>query len=130
MFALGDRSWETSADWDVASLIRAADDHGVSALVWQALAGSSGRIAEIREVLAPTVRAAATRDIFIQRDMQTVLASVAAAGVRALVIKGSALAYTGVLIAVAPPTHRYGPVCALRGRARDLAGTGTLRVLP
>ena len=90
----GDRSWETSADWDVASLTRAADDHGVSALVWQTLAGSSGRIAEIREALAPTVRAAATRDIFIQRDMQTVLASGAAAGVRALVIKGSALAYT------------------------------------
>ena len=90
----GDLSWESTADWDVATLVEAADDHGVNALVWQALAGTSGRASDLYQALTPRVRAAATRDIFIKRDMDTVLAALAAAGVHALVIKGSALAYT------------------------------------
>ena len=90
----GDLTWEETADWEVTALARAADDHGVGPLLWQALESARGPGVELRDRLAPAVRAAATRDIFIQRDMQGVLAALAAAGVRALVIKGSALAYT------------------------------------
>ena len=90
----GDLTWETTADWDVTEVIQAADEHGVSALVWQALAATSGPAASLHHALTPRVRAAATRDIFIQRDMQVVLEALATAGVRALVIKGSALAYS------------------------------------
>lgn len=90
----GDRSWADTAEWDVTALAAAADDHGVAALVWQVTAGGDGRAAQLHDALAPRVRAAATRDLFIQRDMQIVLAALSAAGARTLVIKGSALAYT------------------------------------
>ncbi len=90
----GDLSWESAVEWDVARLAEAADDHGVGPLLWQALASVSGPARGLREELGHRVRAAAARDIFIQRDLQLVLTALASAGVRALVIKGSALAYT------------------------------------
>jgi hypothetical protein len=90
----GDLSWEREVEWDVARLAEAADDHGVGPLLWQALESVSGPARGLREALAHRVRAAAARDIFIQRDLQLVLTALASAGVRALVIKGSALAYT------------------------------------
>lgn len=89
----GDRSWETSASWDACELAEAAIEHGVGPLVWSAL-GETGGEAHLRSLLAHDARAAATRDLFIQRDMQATLAALSAAGIPALVIKGSALAYT------------------------------------
>ncbi len=90
----GDLSWEVPGDLSLSQLVDLADDHGVGPLLWHALESTRSPGLELREALAPGVRAAATRDIFIQRDMQVVLAALAAAGVRVLVIKGSALAYT------------------------------------
>lgn len=45
-------------------------------------------------MLEPRVRAAATRDLFVQRDLQSVVATLDAAGIPALLTKGTALAYT------------------------------------
>ena len=78
----------------MSQLVDAAHDHGVGPLLWQALESTRGPGLQLRNALADGVRAAATADVFIQRDMQVVLAALAAAHVRALVIKGSALAYT------------------------------------
>jgi hypothetical protein len=88
------------ADWtkvEPSSLDRlreAAIDHGVEGLLWGQLAAESGIAADLRAALEPRVRAAATRDLFVRRDLQTVLSALAVAGVPALVIKGTALAYT------------------------------------
>jgi len=90
----GDLSWEASEEFDVSQLVDAAEDHGVAPLLWQALESTRGRGLQVRDALAYRVRAAATADVFVQRDIQVVLAALATAGVRGLVIKGSALAYT------------------------------------
>ena len=90
----GDPDWAQGGSWTSAALVEAADEHGIAALVWQVLAASPGALADVGERLAPWVRAAATRDLFIQRDMQMVLDALSAHGVRTLVMKGSALAYT------------------------------------
>jgi hypothetical protein len=90
----GDLTWTSAAGWEVSQLIDAADDHGVSPLVWQSLNSVSGPAQSLRDALAHRVRAAATRDIFIRRDLQAVLEALEDAKVRALVIKGAALAYT------------------------------------
>lgn len=90
----GDLSWEASEKFDVSQLVDAAEEHGVGPLLWQALESARGPGLALRDALADGVRAAATVDVFVQRDIQVALAALAAAGVRALVIKGSALAYT------------------------------------
>ena len=68
--------------------------HGVEALLWEALAESSGAAAKLRDALEPRVRAAATRDLFVRRDLQVVVDALDAAGVPALITKGTAVAYT------------------------------------
>lgn len=78
----------------VADLQAQAIDHGIEALLWDRLAGRTGAGASLRAALEPRVRAAATRDLFIQRDLQNVVASLDAAGVPVLITKGTALAYT------------------------------------
>lgn len=84
------RLHDTSAE--VEALHAAAEAHGVSGLLWQTLA--DGRAAELRSALEPGVRAAATRDLFVRRDLQAVTAALASAGVPAVLLKGTALAYT------------------------------------
>ena len=104
---LGVGNWELSAvtaaltgdfDWNsepaVAAVPNLAIAHGVEAILWEALAGSSGGAAQVREALEPRVRAAATRDLFVLRDLQLLTNALAAAGVPALITKGTALAYT------------------------------------
>jgi len=90
----GDPDWTQGAALTPAALADAAEEHGIVALVWHALAPATGEFADLRERLAPWVRAAATRDLFIRRDMQMVLEALSSHGVRTLVMKGSALAYT------------------------------------
>ena len=91
----GDVRWGATSDWEPHALADAADDHGVAALLWRALEPvDTAAASALRTLLADRVRADATRDLFVQREMHGVLAALADAGVRALVIKGSALAYT------------------------------------
>lgn len=90
----GDLSWVSSSDWSVEAVVASAAEHGVQTLLWEALPSSPGPSAALREALAPRVRNAATIDLIVQREMDAVLRSLVAAGIPALVIKGSALAYT------------------------------------
>src|SRR6266496_3932474 len=89
-----DRGWESEFHGDAESLIAQAIDHGVDALVWDAVGTAAGAPHEIRSRLDDRVRAAATRDLFVQRDLRAALDAMAASGVNALLIKGAALAYT------------------------------------
>ena len=91
----GAYDWEGS-DTDAAYGVGdAAIQHGVDALLWQTLADARGpNAAAIRAALEPRVRAAVTRDLFVKRDLERVLDALAGAGVAAIVIKGTALAYT------------------------------------
>jgi hypothetical protein len=90
----GDPCWNTGVSASIDRLIDEADEHGISTLVWQSLEGAVGAGTQLRERLTARVRAAATRDLFVQREMQRLLAGLDGAGVPSLVIKGSALAYT------------------------------------
>ena len=89
----GAAGWESLNEREALALHDVAVDHGLDALVWNGLA-ASGAAPELRALLEPRVRAAATRDLFIQRDLQAVVASLDAANVPALITKGTALAYT------------------------------------
>jgi hypothetical protein len=88
---------DTSCPIDVGvgdSLARDAVDHGVDALVWEQLATATGELEVLRRRLEPRVRAAVARDLLVQRELQAVLAALESARVDALVIKGTALAYS------------------------------------
>jgi hypothetical protein len=87
----GDVSW--TAD-DVPALVGAADDHGVSALLWDLLSRASEAQLPLRQALASRARAAVARDLLVSLELSGVLGALADSGVRALVIKGAALAYT------------------------------------
>jgi hypothetical protein len=135
----GDPDWTRGASWTSVDLAATAEQHGIAALVWQALASATGALADVRERLAPGVRATATRDLFIQRELESVLAALAAHGVRALLFKGAALAYTvydepwqrprvdtDVLVAHAD-VEEAGRALAACGYTRsDALSTGTL----
>jgi hypothetical protein len=90
----GEEDW-TSCDQARIDLVgEAARDHGVQALLWEVLAGEDGPGGSLREALEGEVRAAATRDLFVRRDLLNVVAALGSAGVAALITKGTALAYT------------------------------------
>ncbi|MDQ3488092.1 MAG: nucleotidyltransferase family protein [Acidobacteriota bacterium] len=89
----GAAGWESLNERDALALHDAAVDHGLDALVWAGIA-AAGAAPELRALLEPRVRAAATRDLFVQRDLQSVVAGLDAAGIPALLTKGTALAYT------------------------------------
>ena len=74
-------------------LLGVAAEHGVQPLLWR-ISQSSPGIAALRTALEPSVRAAATREIFVRRELADVTRELEAAGIPALIIKGSALAYT------------------------------------
>ena len=76
-----------------AVLLATAADHGVQELLWSTLHGS-GAAALVREALTPVVRVAAARELFVQREVQSVTGALMTAGVPALLTKGTALAYT------------------------------------
>ena len=88
------RDVSRAAEWDSTALLAAADAHGVSTLVWETLARVDGPAARVRAELDALARSAATRDLLVQAEMRRVLEAVAVAGARAVVFKGSALAYT------------------------------------
>ncbi|HEY0872465.1 MAG TPA: nucleotidyltransferase family protein [Vicinamibacterales bacterium] len=89
----GAESWNEVPPEVAAQLATAAEDHGVSALLWSALAGVDGADA-LRQQLTPTARAAVAREVFVHQDLRTITEALAADGIHALVVKGSALAYT------------------------------------
>jgi len=78
---------------NVPALASAAVEQGVDGLLWQRLEGGGAQHG-LRELLYPGVRAAVTREIFVQRELQAVCTALQRACVPALVTKGAALAYT------------------------------------
>jgi len=90
----GDLTWRTEPGWTPEAVVDAAGQHGVEALIWDALQSSGEAASEVRRRLEPHVRAAVTRDLILQRELALLLEALARADVRALLIKGTALAYT------------------------------------
>lgn len=90
----GDIAPLASDNWNAASLGRAAEDHGVSALLWDAVGRAEGRARILRDALELAVGDAAARELLVQREVQMLLDALGGAGLPVLVIKGSALAYT------------------------------------
>jgi hypothetical protein len=81
------------SDSDATSLVDAADEHGVTLLLWERLS-RSGEPGAVRAALDARARGAATRDLLVRGEMEHVLDAIAAAGGQVIVFKGSALAYT------------------------------------
>jgi hypothetical protein len=90
----GDVSAAELDAWSPEDLAAAAAEHGVDLLVWQAVDRTTSVGASLRAALDSRMRAAVAREIFLQRDLAAVLQALSAGGVRALVIKGAALAYS------------------------------------
>jgi Uncharacterised nucleotidyltransferase len=88
----GSRPGVASSDWEPAVLASMAEHHGVGALVWEA-SGADAMLA-VHEALDATVRAAVAREVFVQREVRAVTAALAKEGLRALLLKGTALAYS------------------------------------
>jgi hypothetical protein len=89
----GDVDWTGTATWDTHVLVAAADHHGVAPLVWQALHSRRDRPHELYEALAAARHVDLTHEMLRGREIARVLAALEARGVRALLVKGAALAY-------------------------------------
>ena len=89
-----DLDWRSVKREQLAGLRRAAADDGVTRLLWRKLEGATGSAQSLRAVFEPEVRAAATRDLFLKRELHSVLDRLAAENIQVLVTKGTALAYT------------------------------------
>jgi len=86
--------WHRCGAGEVDAMREEALDQGVECLLWERLGGLEAPAAVgLRGLLEERVRAAAARDLFIQRELRQVLWSLAAGGAHVLATKGSALAY-------------------------------------
>jgi hypothetical protein len=90
----GDVSAPELAEWPVDDLASDAGEHGVDRLVWQALTRMHGAPQPLIAALASRARMAMAWELLEQRELSSMLRSLSSAGVRALVIKGTALAYS------------------------------------
>lgn len=112
------------SDGAARRLCEAAAEHGVAALLWNALSPEDPRAGRLRAALRPLARVEASRDVFVQRDLETVTGALDRAGVPALLTKGAALAY-----AVYPePWLRPRIDTDLLVRAADLDRAGAVLV--
>jgi hypothetical protein len=84
---------ERCGDAASAPLLAAAARHGVQELLWRMLTLSNVAPA-LRKALSPFVRTAVAREVFVQRELQSVTDALMAGGIPALLTKGAALAYT------------------------------------
>ena len=88
----GDRVELTGRESDPFAIASVAEHHGVGALLWEATGDAA--MAAVHEALDATVRAAITREVFVQREVRAITASLDHEGLPALLLKGTALAYT------------------------------------
>ena len=87
----GRRVGLTGGDADPSVVAAVAEHHGVGALLWEATAEA---MPDVHAALEATVRAAIAREVFVQRELRAVTAALAAEGLPALLLKGTALAYS------------------------------------
>jgi hypothetical protein len=90
----GDVSAPELAECPVDDLASEADEHGVDRLAWQAITRIPGAPESLVAALESRARMAMAWDLLEQRELSSMLRAVSAAGVRALLIKGTALAYS------------------------------------
>jgi hypothetical protein len=82
---------------DEETILELLDDAGVTGLVYRVMDGSGAFTtwpASVRQALAAAGRASAARELLQHRELTLALDRIAALGVRGLVLKGTALAYT------------------------------------
>ena len=91
---VGDLHRTIGGDRDRTAMIQAADEEGVTALLWESLSSAESGDAALRDEITPSVRGAATRELLVQIEIRRVLDRLDREHVRVLVIKGTALAYT------------------------------------
>jgi hypothetical protein len=89
----GDLSWLGEPGADADAVIPLADRHGVAALLWHALDAGQANTT-LRDRLYGRVRADVAREMLRQPGLARTLSALATADVPALVVKGTALAYT------------------------------------
>jgi hypothetical protein len=90
----GDLSWVTSDSWELSALVRSAEHHGISGLLWQVLHLRADRPAGFIEQLSGRVHADIAREAVRARDLSAVTRALEERQIPALLIKGAALAYT------------------------------------
>lgn len=78
----------------VQELVRAAEHHGLAALLWQALRGRGDSVAPLVAALAPRVTAEAALAAVRERELVALLRAFERHEVRVVVTKGAALAYS------------------------------------
>ena len=90
----GDLSWVTTEPWEVSALVRSAEHHGISSLLWDTLHADRNRPHGLVEQLAARVHADIAREAFRIRDLARVMSALDKRKVPALLMKGAALAYS------------------------------------
>jgi glycosyltransferase involved in cell wall biosynthesis len=85
---------EVVAAGGVDTIVTAAREQGVNALLWQVDRATSVLDADVRAALAADARVEVTREMLRHAELGALTQALAAAGCRALFFKGSALAYS------------------------------------
>ncbi|HEY8535077.1 MAG TPA: nucleotidyltransferase family protein [Vicinamibacterales bacterium] len=88
------RQSPAAAGVDAAALAEMARQHGVAGLLWERLPAGDPSAAALRDALADDITAAVVRDALTRREVERVAGALETAGVRALLVKGAALACT------------------------------------
>jgi hypothetical protein len=90
----GDLTWVQQERWDCDALVRSADYHGITPLLWRALHDRPDRPVQLVERLAGAVNAEVARAAVRQRELGLVLKAFGSLAVDMVVLKGAALAYS------------------------------------
>ena len=117
-------------DADRSAMIQAAEEEGVTALLWESLSSveTGDGDAILRNEITPSVRGAATRELLVQMELRRILERLAREHVRALVIKGTALAYTVYGSAWHRPRDRHRPADRSERNGKGDSSSGVLRL--
>jgi hypothetical protein len=89
-------TWAFAPDQDLTAIVRAAHDEGVVALIHERLQDAAHGLdvpAELRERIASAARTKAVQSLEREAQTRRILARLEQAGLRVLLLKGSALAY-------------------------------------
>ena len=89
----GDVTWATDDTADPARIVRCAEQHGVTALLWNSLEGQPGIPSALMGPISALVATEVARAAIRERELARVIGALDEAGVHAVTIKGAALAY-------------------------------------
>ena len=112
------------------TLLLTAAEHGVDTRLADGRADAAGWPPVICEYLRRAALDAAVVEVLRQQEVRAVLDSLSHAGVRPLVLKGTALAVQPLPDAARTTADRHRPAAADRCRRSRLGGAGRARVCP